>query len=116
MRLELNWWKCVGSQWCSLDEVNLSSITIGGVYLIWYAGSPGRWVYVGQGQIRERLEEHRQSPAIGKYRQYGSLFASWAMVDPEQRDGVERFLAEACSPLEGKIWPEVPPIEVNLPQ
>ena len=116
MRLELQWWTCSGgSRWCSLDDVNLSNLTIGGVYLIWHAGSPGRWVYVGKGHIRERLEEHRCDPRIGEYRPYG-LLTSWAVGEPSYREGVERFLVEACRPLVGEKWPEVPPIEVNLPK
>ena len=118
MKLELDWWKCDdGNQWCGLESVNLSKVTIGGVYVIWHSGQPRRWVYVGQADcISDRLLEHRQDPGILQYKQYGMLLTSWAAVQPEYRNGVERYLAEACNPLNGERWPSESLIEVNLPR
>ena len=69
MQLQLAWWKCDGSQWCDLETVNLSNVTIAGVYLIWHGGASPRWVYVGQGHIATRLREHRQEHEILQYKE-----------------------------------------------
>ena len=119
MKLELAWWQCDGNLWCDLETVNLTNVTIDGVYLIWYSGDPlfpPRWVYVGQGNIKERLSNHSKEPKILQYKERGKLLTSWASVQPDYRDGVERYLAEVCSPLVGESWPSVTPIEVNLPR
>ena len=119
MKLELDWWKCDGNQWCALESVNLSRVTIAGVYLIWYSENtlfPPRWVYVGQGNINDRLTKHSTESRILQYKPRGRLFTSWAYVQPEYQNGVERYLAEVCNPLEGELWPTEPPIEVNLPR
>ncbi len=118
--LTLRWWTCEGNtQWCGLETVNLSNLTIEGVYLIWHSGTkvpPAKWLYVGQGNIRGRLEEHRRDHRILQYREHGTLLTSWAYVLPDYRNGVERFLAEACNPILGHQWPETVPVSVNLPQ
>lgn len=45
-----------------------------------------------------------------------SLYLTWAGLDADQRDGVERFLYDLLKPqvYEGAA-PAVPPIMVNLP-
>ena len=124
--LVLNWAKCDGgawselapnARWCALESVDLSSITESGVYVIWVAG---RCVYVGQGQIADRLAEHRSLSAdasweILGYRRYGTLGVTWASVDEHDRDGIEAFLADVYEPLVDSRRPDVPRIPVNLP-
>ena len=113
--MQLSWIKCTGGQWCPLVNVNLTDVTAGGVYIIWHTGNPARTVYVGKGDIAERLQAHRGDQAILKHAQNGSLLATWATVAVEHRSGVERYLADLLSPLEGPRHPAVPPIAVNLP-
>jgi hypothetical protein len=116
--MNLKWIKCQGDVWCPLSTVDLTSPhfnKMDGVYIIWHGGSAPAAVYVGQGNVRERLKAHRTEPEIQQYAPLG-LFVTWASVPQEQRGGVERFLAE--SPYKPKVvaaWSSDPPIEVNLP-
>jgi hypothetical protein len=120
--INLNWNQCTGntgSIWCPLLTVNLAHAHfdgIEGVYVIWHTGNPSQVVRVGQGNIRERLESHRQDPEILAYQKYGNgLCVTWAQVAAPQHDGVESFLGARLSPLVGDRFPDVTPIEVNLP-
>ena len=91
-----------------------------GVYVIWKV-SPLRTAveYVGNGRIGERLLEHSSNWAyIGSYESNNlrSLYAvSYANVDSEYVEGVEKFLAERMMPKHGERHPDVAEIEVNLP-
>lgn len=114
--LSLSWIKCQNDQWCGLESVTLESIgDVSGVYLIWHGGQTSRWVRVGQGNIKDRLSAHRKDPEILAYRSHG-LYVTWANVHASQQDGVEAYLASACSPLVGERFPGRTPIEVNLPK
>ena len=114
--LNLNWIKCdENRQWCPLESVNLSSVTAEGVYIIWHEGNPSRVVRVGQGDIADRLKEHRDDPKILTYSKRGILRVTWAPVSAAQRDGVERYLADRWSPLVGDVFPDVESIAVNSP-
>lgn len=111
------WMRCEGSQWCNLLHLDLSHPHFGnleGVYIVWHGGPGASVVRVGQGLIRERLSSHRADPQILAFAENG-LFATWAAVSHEYRDGVERFLAEKLRPKIGSAFPEVVPIQVNLP-
>lgn len=115
--LNLKWFTCGNDgHWCSLEKLDLQTVTESGVYIIWHTGNPGRVVYVGQGDpISGRLSSHRNNPAITAYKMYGDLKVTWASVPESQRDGVERYLADKWSPLVGDAHPEASPIEVNSP-
>jgi hypothetical protein len=114
--LSLNWIKLKnGTGWCPFHTVNLSNVTATGVYIIWHAGHPGRVVYVGQGDITARLLAHRNRSDISNYERNGALYVTWASVSANQMDGVERYLADAWSPLIGEAYPQATPIAVNSP-
>lgn len=106
----VSWVKCQQGRWCDLASVNLANVTTGGVYVIWQTS--GQVVYVGQGNVAERLEAHRRDAQI---MQFSPLLTTWAEVDARYRDGIERFLADKLSPFIGR-HPAVPPTAVNLPQ
>ncbi len=112
--LQLSWVKLTTGNWCPFETVNLEKVSTTGVYIIWYQGQPGRVVRGGQGDIAERLRAHRKDKAVRGYSSYG-LFVTWASVPANQRDGVERYLAEAWSPLIGDRFPDVVSIPVNSP-
>ena len=117
MALTVVWNKCNGDVWCNLIKLNLAHEhfdDMEGVYIIWHGGQNPATVCVGQGFIRDRLAEHRQDPEILAYEQY-TLYATWARVAANQRDGVERYLAETLKPKVGSRFPDVNPIAVNLP-
>ena len=114
---QLNWVKCHGQVWCSLLRVDLSHAHfngLDGVYVIWHGGPNPKTVYVGQGNIRDRLNQHRSDPRIQKYSAHG-LFATWAAVDAARTSGAERYLFEQLQPLEGSRSPQAVPIAVNFP-
>lgn len=115
MPLQLKWIKCGDDgHWCSLEQLNLDMKTEG-VYIIWHEGNPGQIVRVGQGDVAERLEEHRNNLEILAYRETGTLRVTWAAVSAAQRDGVERYLADQWPPLVGDVFPDAAPIAVNSP-
>ena len=83
-----------------------------GVYIIWQGGA--KVVRVGQGKIRERLTDHRNSQQISKL-DTGNLCVTWASVGAANLDGVERFLGDTLKPVIAERFPDVAPIPVNLP-
>lgn len=115
MALSVTWGKCLEGKWCNFLNLNLANEffdNLEGVYIIWQRN--GTVIRVGQGIIRDRLTAHRNDEKILAYKKDG-LFVTWAEVPTRQRDGVERYLAEHFKPLIGEKFPDVDPIEVNLP-
>lgn len=114
---QLNWTRCDGQVWCPFHTVNLGNYHFNGlegVYVIWHGGMNPKTVYVGQGNIRDRLTSHRTDPHILQYSTHG-LFVTWAEVDIRYRPGIERYLADMLTPLRGVQHPQVVPIPVNFP-
>lgn len=118
LSLHLNWTRCEGNVWCKLNSVNLDHAHFNnkpcGVYIIWHGGAKPWAVYIGQGNIKERIAEHRKDPEIQKYEHMG-LYVTWAKVHEHFRDGVEEYLADAWKPIVGSRHPNVSPIAVNSP-
>ena len=116
--MQVDWVKCGnGGNWCPLETLDLNSVgDVAGVYIIWHDGNPSRIVRVGQGNpIKARLSAHRNDSGITLYSVFGMLRVTWASVSSNQRDGVERYLAETWHPLVGDAFPDVLPIAVNSP-
>jgi len=96
--LNVEWIKCGdGTSWCAFEIVTLDKVKTEGVYVIWHDGNPGRFVYVGQGDIAARLKAHRSDTRITSYAKSGTLRVTWAAVPAAQRDGVERYLASGVA-------------------
>lgn len=117
--MDLQWIKCQDDVWCKLNTVNLHHKhfdSMSGVYIIWHGGSAPATVRVGQGNIRQRLTEHRVDPEIQKYEPEG-LYVTWAFVSSQSCDGVERYLAWKLQPKVGERYPDpvAGQIIVNLP-
>lgn len=113
----LNWNKCEANIWCPFLTVNLQHPhfqNLEGVYIIWHGGQSPCTVYVGQGNIADRLAQHRKDPRILQYSPFG-LFATWASVTPSLRNGIERYFADQLRPKEGAARPNVTPIAATLP-
>lgn len=115
MMLQVTWQKCQGGIWCPLANLDLSGVSVTGVYMIWHPGQPSRVVRVGQGEVTDRLSAHRNDPIIMQYAKYGPLLVTWAAVPAYQLDGVERYLADTWHPLIGDAFPDAAPIAVNSP-
>ena len=115
--MTLNWIKCGGNQWCRLLNVNLDHshfYGLEGVYIIWHGQPNPAVVYVGQGNVKDRLLQHRQDASILAYKDL-ELFVTWAKVDSQYRDGVEKFLSEKWKPKVGENYPNITSIPVNSP-
>ena len=115
--MQLKWVKCQGDVWCRLDAVNLAHAhfkNMYGVYVIWHGGANSHVVYVGQGNIRERLSRHRTDPEVQAFKGL-NLYATWAAVASAERNGVEKYLADKWGPRVGAGHPDVPWLEVNSP-
>ncbi len=113
----LQWIKCTNGVWCSLPNLNLADphfTGLEGVYVIWHGGDTPRTVYVGQGEIANRLTEHRSDPRVLLYQGNG-LLVTWAAISQQYRSGAERYLSDQLNPLVGERRPEVEPVPVNLP-
>ena len=116
-QMQLNWTRCKGDVWCKLNSVNLDHEhfdDMHGVYIIWHGGTNPAVVYLGQGNIKERLAAHRIDPKIQKY-EYLGLYVTWATVHEYYCDGVESHLAGTLRPIVGLNHPQVTPIAVNSP-
>ena len=115
--MKIKWKKCVGDVWCMLNYVKLDHQhfdNMAGVYMIWHGGATPKVVYVGQGNIRERLKYHRNHQEVQNYKNE-DLYVTWAKVEEHHRDGVEAYLSEQWQPLVGSRHPDVDPILVNSP-
>ena len=112
----LIWNRCDTGNWCPFNTVDLNHShfdNMEGVYIIWFGQYPVT-VDVGQGIIKDRIAFHRTEDVIQPYQQY-YLYVTWASVPRNYRDGVERYLANTLNPKTGRRYPDVTPIEVNLP-
>ncbi len=114
--LQAEWIKSDANTWLDFRTFNLLSAHGNGVYIIWYYGNPTRVVYVGQGDIVDRLQSHRINSKIIEYAKQGILKVTWAELHETRRSGVERYLADMWKPLVGDTYPDVLPIPVNLPR
>ena len=111
--MNLSWIQCERGVYCTLLRVDLTNQDGDGVYLIWHKTS-GQAIYVGQGNIRERLEAHRVSDLVHLYG-YEALLATWVFVPGEEdRKAIERYLHRVLSPI-ASTCNEGIEIQVNLP-
>lgn len=115
--MNVQWVKCNTGTWCRFLDLDPKSVREEGIYIIWCENENiMRVVYVGQGNVAQRITEHRANRDITQYATIGNLCITWAAVSSQHaRDGIERYLAVTCNPLVGDKYPEVTPIEVNLP-
>ena len=116
-QMNLNWIKCEGNLWCPFLTLNIGHIhfsNLSGVYVIWHSGNDPATVYVGKGNIAERIQIHRNSEEILRFSHLG-LFVVWAEVALTYQEGVERYLADSLKPKIGERYPNVTPIAVNFP-
>ena len=117
--MAVEWTKCEGEEWCRLLDLDLTSFKAFGVYVIWSKASlfPNTCytVYVGQGKVQDRLDDHRKDSEILRHGKQSTLYATWAKLPSTLCDGAERYLAEQLQPVEGDRHPDAPHVVVNLP-
>lgn len=117
MLCRLEWFRCFGDKWCDLFEIDLDHSHFDGrtgVYVIWYGDKKPTVLKVGQGILRDCLNEDKKDYVLAAYRQYG-LYVTWAKVMEYDCAGVEKYLGEVLKPVVGNRLPDVHPIRVNLP-
>ena len=69
--------------------------------------------YIGvTSNLKTRIADHRDNSEIIKY---SNLKVTWAKVNGNQMEGVEKYLADKLNPVVGERFPNRTPIEVNLP-
>lgn len=114
--LGVEWHQTDDGHWRSLMNLDLRDPDLDdeGVYVIWHGGQEPAVVYVGSGNIAERLRAHLSEGRIMLYAGLG-LGVTWAAVPSEQQRGVERFLVEQLDPAAGGRYPNDEPVTVNLP-
>ena len=103
--------------WCELYSVPLEHEHfhhLGGVYVIWHAGHHPV-LRVGQGYIKTELTTLRLDPRLASMNEESRVFVTWAVAPRDERDGIERFLADMLDPEIPGRPQEVEPIAVNLP-
>lgn len=111
----VTWRRCESHKWHALEELALSKIEDVGVYIVWYPGTPGRVVCVGQGPIAAELARVQEDEEVKRFAGRGPLLVTWAPVSSRRVDGIERYLADTWPPLLEQPRPDVAPIEVNSP-
>ena len=71
---------------------------------------------MGQRIIRRRINQHRHNIRAYPKGREGDLRVTWALAESkDERDGIERYLADELKPRFGEKWPKVDPVSVNLP-
>jgi len=111
----VTWRRCESHKWHALEGLALSKIVDVGVYIVWYSGTPGRVVYVGQGPVAEELARVRADEEVLRFAARGPLLVTGAPVSARRIDGIARYLSEAWPPLVDRRHADVPSIEVNSP-
>ncbi len=113
----LDWIRYPNGDWCNFHSLNLYQAhfdIMNGVYIIWYS-TTGRILYVGQGHIRNRLEERKKDVRF-KWYERSNIYVTWAEVDKHYQNSIESYLADILKPIIGEIHPHNElDIEVNLP-
>lgn len=113
-QLELVWIKYANGQWCGLEDLNMADThfdNLKGVYIIW-SNSSGNVIRIGSGVIKDRISDHRNNADI---LEHSDLYVTWAKVNANQMQNVEKYLSEVLFPEVGERFPDKTPIEVNLP-
>ena len=112
--LNVTWGKCGDdNHWCNFHNLDLNGNTFNnlqGVYIIWSSG--GNVVRVGSGVIKDRIADHRNDAQITAHQ---NLLVTWAGVNANQMQGVEKYLADTYNPVVGERFPNRVAISVNHP-
>ncbi len=88
----------------------------GGLFVIWHGGPAPHAVVLGQARdLSDRLSRLTKDPRIQQFEYSGGLFASWAFLCAQLRDGAERFLVDHMAPIIRNPPTCARPIPVNLP-
>ena len=124
MPKQVNWIKNTqNNDWFDFLRLNLDApyfVGKRGIYVIWYTNpSIAKVVRLGQGNLGDRLKDHRSNSQITEYSNIGQLKVSWLVVDnisifERELSGIENFLARIYSPLVGDAFPQATEVPITL--
>ncbi len=118
MNMKLDWLYQNNNDYYRLNSVDLSHEhfdELEGIYIIWCEiDGVIQTVYIGQGEIRNRLYVHRNDVRIQHYAPY-TLYVAWAKASKEDLDGIEKYLQDLLEPLVKEREIEADPIPVIRP-
>jgi hypothetical protein len=116
MMIKLDWIKPGDNDWYTLEEVQPHVIDFEGVFVIWQQHNNTNMVIrVGQGHIGRRLGFHQIDPRLTVFTHKGRVLVTWAILPPDYRPGVERYLTHRYQPTGSVAFPLCLPIAVHLP-
>lgn len=113
----VEWQKCRAGTWCVLLELDLEHEHFNdmeGVYVIWHGESNPIALRAGHGYIRNCLANERNDNLVLAY-QKNEIYVTWGKVGREFCSGVVRYIANVLQPELESSFPDVEPIEVNIP-
>ena len=113
----LSWKKSASDyNWHILSRLNLGNFNDKGIYVIKTGLAFEYTVYVGQGDVSQRLSAHLREFSVTKHASVtGNLWVAWTPVRAYFRNGIERYLHDQLNPRESSCWTNDPSIQVNLP-
>ena len=115
-KTELAWAGTFTNSWPAFDTLEMPQAgTAHGVYIVWWGISDPKVLYVGRGDIGNRLWAHTSDARFVDYTRHFQLYCTWASVDKEQVEGVEAYLIEILEPELNERSPQASPIPVNVP-
>ena len=117
----LDWIKCNNGSWCNFMHVDLNNVKTRGIYWIWCDGyyqlpeyHLANTVYIGQGNIAERIIGHRKNPRITEYNDRDRLLVTWAHVMDEYLNAVEGYFCTMYKPRAMVRCPDInEPVYIN---
>lgn len=113
---DLSWFKDADGGWFDLLALDPTPLRHHGLYVIWHAGTPGRTLYVGHGDLASELWARRLDVRLAEHARGRKMLVSWARCSPEAGAGYVSHLTAQLRPLieERQTW-WAEPVAVNAP-
>ena len=113
LKLSVKWAKYRKQGWCKLNTLNLELVRSNGIFIIWKPQDRNNVIRIGQGHIASELQKLRNNASVVKFG--NDLLVTWASIQQQYLDGVERYLYEQYSPASVERVHNARLIYVNLP-
>ena len=113
LKLSVKWAKYKKQGWCKLNTLNLDQVKANGNFITWKPQNKNNVIRIGHGIIANELQALRNSSLIARFGD--DLLVTWASVQDQYQDGVERFLYEQYSPVSVDRVANARLVFVNMP-
>ena len=113
LKLSVKWAKYKKQGWCKLNTLNLDQVRASGNFIIWKPQNKNNVIRIGHGHIADELQALRNNSLMAKFGD--DLFVTWAPVQEQYRDGLERYLYEQYSPVSVDRVANARLVYVNMP-